>query len=300
MTDLLVTYPAGSTTEGSAVAALVRVNGQLLFAVERTPCHPLSPRWPDQPADRCTLAVDGARTPVQCAEGFLLDDRLQLGEPPAEDPAVQAAAIPCVVHIAPADAIAGEQAASGAGGQAGLGVGEPVTLSVDEDWRAVLSLSHSRCHLVSLALNAALKDAWRKEPPVRDSLGHPDFDKLAIASSSIDERGSLDCYRVGKSLRKSGLQADALEDPQALAAAVRGIAQGWLLSNPEVSVKPGSCPLRERREWSCALPAGAARFPCGGTHPSRLHPDPELRVKISWDSAGRRLAMRADGGYFHV
>lgn len=286
MTDLLVTYPAGSTTESSAVAATARVNGQLLFAVERTPCHPLSPRWPDQPADRCTLTVDGTCMPVECAEGFLLDDRLQLGEPAAEDPAVQAAAIPCVVHIAPAEVAPA--------------VGEPVTLSVDEGYRALLSLNHSRCHLVSLALNAALKDAWRKEPPARDSLGHPDFDKLAIVSSSIDERGSLDCYRVGKSLRKAGLQADALEDQQALADAVRGIAQSWLLSNPEVSVKPGSCPLRERREWSCGLPAGAARFPCGGTHPSRLRSDPELRVKISWDSAERRLAMRADGGYFHV
>ena len=282
MIDLLVTYPAGSTAESSAVAALTREDGQVLFAVAQTPCHPLSPRWPDQPADRCTLAVNGTETSVRCDEGFLLGEVLQVGEPPAENPA----AVPCVVHNVPAEVA--------------LNVGEQVELRVDEDYRGALSLSHSRCHLVSLALNAALRDAWRKEPPARDSLGNPDFDKLAIVSSSIDEHGSLDSYRVGKSMRKVGFLAEVLEDTEALASTVRGIAQEWLLSSPEVSVTPGRCPLHERREWSCALPSGAARFPCGGTHPSHLQPDAELRVKILWDSAERGLSMRADGGYFHV
>ena len=219
---------------------------------------------------------------MACHEGFLFDGILAVGEPPDGEHA----AAPCVVHSAPAEVT--------------LSVGQQVRLRVDEDYRAALSLSHSRCHLVSLALNAALKDVWRKEAPARDSLGNPDFDKLAIISSSLDEHGSLDSYRVGKSMRKAGFLAEALEDAEALASTVRGIAQGWLLSSPEVSVTPGRCPLQERREWSCALPGGAARFPCGGTHPSRLLPDAELRVKILWDSAERGLSMRADGGYFHV
>jgi alanyl-tRNA synthetase len=286
MTDLLVTYPAGSTAESSAVAAMTYVDGRLLFAVERTPCHPESPRWPDQPADRCTLqlagAAAGAPTPVGCHEGFLLGGELTVGEPPNGD----AEAIPCVVHSAPAEV--------------GLKLGEQAILGVDEEYRAALSRSHSRCHLVSLALNAALREAWRREPPARDSLGNPDFDKLAIVASRIDERGSLDEYRVGKHLRKSGFPAESLSDPEALTGAVQSIARHWLQSSPEVAVTPGECGLRERRTWSCALPEGTASFPCGGTHPGRLQPDADLRVRISWDPGERRLAMHADGGYFHV
>lgn len=282
MTDLLVTYPAGSTAESSAVAAVTHADGQVLFAVAQTPCHPLSPRWPDQPADRCTLRTNGTQMPVQCREGFLWDGELSIGEPPDED----AEAVPCVLHSAPLEVE--------------LCVGEQVELGVDEPYRMALSLSHSRCHLVSLALNAALREAWRKDPGARDSLGNPDFDKLAIVSSSIDEHGSLDSYRVGKHLRKSGFLAESLEDPPALASTVRSIVQGWLLSSPGISVSPGRCRLEERRTWSCELPEGTARFPCGGTHPSRLRADEELHVEISWDAAERRLAMRADGGYFHV
>jgi len=84
MTDLLVTYPAGSTAESSTVAAVTRANGRALFAVARTPCHPESPRWPDQPADRCTLKVSGARVPVECREGRLLGGELSVAAPPGD------------------------------------------------------------------------------------------------------------------------------------------------------------------------------------------------------------------------
>ena len=328
MPEMLVTYPAGSTAESSAVAAVTRVNGQLRFAVARTPCHPQSPRWPDQPEDRCTLLIGGAEIPLQVQEGWLLGSELGVeepgrdpgaGQPPAEAgaggesdlsppkppqgaipcaevdatqpgpsrPEPPQGAIPCVVHSAPAEA-------------APLAVGQPATLRVDEAYREALSRSHSRCHLVSLALNAALKDAWRKEPPARDSLGNPDFDKLAIVSSRIDEGGSLDCYRVGRHVRKSGFSVEALSDPQALSETVADIARGWLLSSPAVAVTPGECALQERRTWMCELPAGTASFPCGGTHPSHMEPDEGLQVDISWYPAERSLRMRAESRTFHL
>lgn len=284
MTELLVTYPAGNTSESSAVAALTRVDGQVLFAVKRTPCHPQSSRWPDQPEDRCTLERNGARTPVQAQEGYLLGAELMAGTLPEDvDPAQ---ALACVIHSIPAELAPA--------------MGEEVTLRVDEKYRAALSRSHSRCHLVSLALNAALQEAWRKEPPARDSLGNPDFDKLAIVSSTIDEHGSLDSYRIGKHLRKSGFSAEALTDPEGLAEAVKELAQGWLLSSPRVSLTPGECALSERRTWSCELPVGTARFPCGGTHPSRMEPDGELEVAISWEPDEKRLQMQAQSRTFHL
>jgi alanyl-tRNA synthetase len=161
-----------------------------------------------------------------------------------------------------------------------------------------VSRSHSRCHLVSLALNAALAGAWRaeKQPPAHDSLGNPDFDKLAIVSSKIDERGSVDVYRVGRHLRKAGFSADALGDPDALAQEVAKIVSGWLLSSLQIAVTPGCCSLEERRTWSCELPEGSARFPCGGTHVKQMGPAEGLAVTISWDPQERRLAMTASGG----
>jgi alanyl-tRNA synthetase len=289
MLELLVTYPAGSTAESSTVAAMTRVDGRTLFAVERTPCHPESPRWPDQPEDRCTLETSGTGVPIEVREGYLFDGELMMGSLPEgldvhEDSAREA--IPCVVH-----SVSAELAPA---------VGDRVELRVDESYRQALSRNHSRCHLVSLALNAALCEAWRKDPPARDSLGSPDFDKLAITSSKIDEHGSLDSYRVGRHLRKSGFSVEALSDPEALAQAVMDLAEGWLLSSPSIKVAPGECSLQERRTWSCKLPQGTASFPCGGTHPSAMEPDEGLDVEISWDPEERRLQMRAHSRTFHL
>lgn len=300
MTELLVTYPAGSTVERSTVAVVTHIDGQALFAVARTPCHPESPRWPDQPEDRCTLERNGMQTALRARVGYLLGGELGLGEPPgelgsdgepnglsaAEEPDPARRPLACVVHGMPAELAPA--------------VGEQVTLHVDERYREALSRSHSRCHLVSLALNAALREAWRKDPPTRDSLGNPDFDKLAIVSSKIDERGSLDSYRVGKHLRKSGFSVEALSDPDALAMDVGDLAKAWLLSSPRVLVAPGECTLDERRTWSCELPGVTASFPCGGTHPSLMEPDEDLDVRIAWDPRERRLQMRADSKTFHL
>lgn len=283
MSEPLVTYPAGSTAESSAVVAVTQLHGRALFAVERTPCHPQSPRWPDQPADRATVSMNGTSAPVQVAEGYLLDGELALG---AQDAEASSRGVPCVVHSLPAELAPA--------------VGELLTLRVDEEYRGALSRSHSRCHLVSLALNAALREAWRKEPPVRDSLGNPDFDKLAIVTSEIDEHGSLDCYRVGRHLRKAGFSVQALEDPEALAKRVQELAQSWLMSSPAIHVAPAECPLAERRTWSCELPGATASFPCGGTHPSRLEPDEGLEVALSWEPEEHRLEMRAHSRTFHL
>jgi alanyl-tRNA synthetase len=289
MTELLITYPAGSTVESSVVTAVTPTGKGLLFAVERTPCHPESPRWPDQPADRCILELieknEETQIPVQCAEGFLLKNRSQLAMWDSEDAnGSDTGATPCVVHLAPTEVA--------------IAVGDRVLLRVDERYREAVSYSHSRCHLVSLALNAALAEAWRadKQPPARDSLGNPDFDKLAIVSSKIDEHGSLDVYRIGRHVRKAGFSAQALDDAQTLTERIATTAKGWLQSSPNISVRPGECSLQERRTWSCALPQGTASFPCGGTHPSQMRPDQDLSITLSWDPEERCLTMRAEGG----
>lgn len=281
--------------ETTTVVALARADGDVLFAVERTPCHPESPRWPDQPADRCTLELAGASAPVECFEGFVRGGEPAIGEPDEEDrpgtadgepgsgePTGGEAAAPatrCVVHRV--------------SGELPIELGAEVTLRVDEGYREALSRNHSRCHLVSLALNAALATAWRKEPSARDSLGNIDFDKLAIQTSTISEQGSVDVYRIGKHVRKSGFTVEALEDSQALARAVEQIAGAWIAARPEMSIAPGVSTLDERRTWSCAVADGTASFPCGGTHAARLGPTDGLSVTITWEPQEKRLTMTA-------
>lgn len=274
MTNPLISYPGGSTLEHTGVIALTRTPAELLFAVARTPCHPESPRWPDQPADRCTLQLAGRSLAIQCHEGSLAADAETLSLDP---PGVDSGAVACVVHRAPA----GLQ----------LEPGAEVTLSVDEDYRARLSASHSRCHLVTLALNHTLASAWRKDPGRHDSLGSPDFDALAIVTSEIDERGSLDTYRIGKHMRKSGFLTEALADTAALSDRVKATALQWLASRPQIAVTPGVCLLAERRTWSCELPQGTAGFPCGGTHASELTPEEAFTVELAYDPEAKQLTM---------
>jgi alanyl-tRNA synthetase len=281
MPDLLVSYPGGATAERTPVLALTRTPTAVLFAVARTPCHPESPRWPDQPADRCALQLDDAAVAVECHEGSLKSggngDGNGGGELSLQAPEPDSGAVGCVVHHAPADL--------------DIELGQEVTLSVDEDYRELLSRSHSRCHLVTLALNHALADAWRKDPGRHDSLGSPDFDALAILSSKIDERGSLDTYRIGKHMRKSGFPAEALSDTEQLTQLVTDTAREWLRSRPAIAVTPGVSTLEERRTWSCELAQGTASFPCGGTHARELTPEEDFTVQLAWDPEARQLTM---------
>jgi alanyl-tRNA synthetase len=272
MTDLLISYPGGATVERTSVLAITRTPTELLFAVARTPCHPESPRWPDQPADRCTLQLGETSGAIECHEGSLSDGSLSLDPPEPESGAVT-----CVVHRGPATLE--------------LEPGAEVILSVEQSYREQLSRSHSRCHLVTLALNHTLADAWRKDPSRHDSLGSPDFDSLAIVSSKIDERGSLDTYRIGKHMRKSGFPAEALSDPDALALRVAETAADWISSRPSIAVDPQVCVLEERRTWTCELPQGTASFPCGGTHAPELTPEEDFTVTLVWDPEAKQLTM---------
>ncbi|MGN6743011.1 MAG: metal-dependent hydrolase, partial [Amnibacterium sp.] len=121
----------------------------------------------------------------------------------------------------------------------------------------------------SLALDRALAGGWSKPVPV-DDLGAPAFDRLAIDRSVIRRYGSEDTYRIGKSLRKQGFDPAALDDPDALAVAVRDTLQAWLASGAPVRIERTDPGLTGRRTWVCELPDGEVRIPCGGTHVASL------------------------------
>lgn len=215
------------------------------LVVAETPFHPLDHTWPDQPADRGTIGglpvldcLTGARSP----EGQVLLG----GDIPVRRGADGWDWL--VVHVTAAP----------------LEAGAEVELEVDAAHRAALSAGHTACHLAALALNAALAGRWRKEA-VTDALGHPDFDQSAITSSRIIPYGSVDVYRLGKSLRRKGFTADGL-DAAEVAGEVNDRLADWVAAAAPVRLEVPGSELTARRTWRCALPEGEASIPCGGTH----------------------------------
>ncbi|WP_188195850.1 metal-dependent hydrolase [Nonomuraea sp. SYSU D8015] len=248
MKSTVVTFPSGRVAGRSEIVGTVPVGDRHGLVVAETPFHPLDHTWPDQPADRGAI---GGVPVVDCVTGARSGSgEVLLGE-----------AIPVrrgtegwewlVVHVT----------------ETPLPVGAEVELEVDAAFRRALSAGHTSCHLAALALNAALARRWRKEV-ARDRLGHPDFDQAAITSSRIAEYGSVDVYRLGKSLRKKGFSADDL-DPAQVAREVNDRLKDWVAADAPVWLDVPGPGLTARRTWHCALPEGEASIPCGGTHVAR-------------------------------
>lgn len=269
MDSTVVTFPNGHVSGRSEVVGVVPVGEHHGLIVAETPFHPLDHTWPDQPADRGTVGgldvldcVTGARSP----EGEVLlgrDIPVRRGTDGWDW---------LVVHVTAAP----------------LEVGTVVALEVDAAHRAALSAGHTACHLAALALNAALAGRWRKEAP-RDRLGHPDFDQSAISSSRIVPYGSVDVYRLGKSLRKKGFTADGL-DPAETAREVNERLKAWVAADAPVRLEIPGPGLTARRTWRCDLPEGEASIPCGGTH---VRSTGELgAVTVELEPGDQALTMR--------
>ncbi|RCG32258.1 metal-dependent hydrolase [Sphaerisporangium album] len=265
--DTQVTYPRGDVHGKSRVVTSTPLENGHGVVTEETPFHPLDHTWPDQPADRGT--VNGLPV-LDCVTGASDGTRLYLG---TDIPARRGAEgwDWLVVHV----------------------LEEPVDgeaeLIVDAAYRRALSAGHTACHLTALALNEALAGRWRKET-VPDSLGHPDFDQAAIFSSRVSEYGSTDVYRLGKSLRRKGFDAEGL-DLTELTRRIEDRLAEWIAADAPVMVEDPSGALSGRRTWRCSLPEGQAHIPCGGTHVTRTSELGAVGVSLSFD--GAELTMRS-------
>ena len=274
-TDTEVTYPAGAlTSEGTVVSVEPAGDDRWAVFLDRTAAHPVDTAWPDQPADRVTLRTpDTAYEVAEVRVAGFHDGHVHIGD-----------ALPVrtgterwvfgVAHV-----VVGTPPQ----------VGEPVTVTVDPELRAALSVAHSACHLAALALDAVLADRWSK-PVSTDALGHPAFDSLAIVRSSIHEHRSVDDYRIGKSLRKKGFDPTAFDDPEAIASQVTAQLRSWTDTGGAIHVDAEGTGLSARRQWRCELPEGTATIPCGGTHPDSVSElvDPVVVIAVE-DVPGARL-----------
>lgn len=246
-------YPGGGTvSSGTVLGTVPMVDGDgrtaLGVILDVTAAHPVSPTWPDQPADLGVLRTGaGVAYPLlDVRQGVLTDGALTLDARGAEG-------APVVVHLVD--------------GGAALEVGSRVQVVVDAALRRSLSLAHSACHLSALALDAALEPYWTKTVDRTDPLGRPAFDQLAITSSRLHPWGSVDVYRLGKSLRKKGFDAAALAVHLHTASAVHAAhLRRWVDAAAPLRVEAGDGTLAARRSWCCRLDDTEVAIPCGGTH----------------------------------
>jgi len=85
--------------------------------------------------------------------------------------------------------------------------------------------------------------------------------------------GSVDRYRLNKSLRRAGFDTASLHgDLDGLRRAVAAQLDAWVATGATVRVeRDGDADgLTDRRSWVCELPDGTARIACGGTHLTSL------------------------------
>lgn len=273
-----MTFPAGAVTGRSRVVAALPVDGGWGVVVAETPFHPLDTAWPDQPGDTGVLRWDELELPVaDCVTGAvpLAGGALLTGEDvPVRrgDPDWAWLVVHVLERRVPED--------------------EVVELDVEPVRRRALSAGHTGCHLMALALNGALADRWRKDAPRTDALGRPDFDQLAITGSRIVPNGSVDTYRIGKSLRKRGFVAEGLADElDEITTAVNGRLAEWIAADAGVRLDVPSEELTARRLWRCDLPEGKASLPCGGTHLRRTGQLGTARVRLELSDAGDELVV---------
>ena len=268
-----VDFPAGAVRGSGTVLAVVDVAGLPGVITDRTPFHPVDHTWPDQPADTGTL--NGEPVVATLLGAVAADGSVTVG---SEIPARRGDDGYDWVVVHRVDGPAPE-------------VGDVVDLQVDAHRRAALSRAHTACHVVALALNQVLADAWRKEV-IRDGIGNPDFDKLALTSSRMTPDEARDTYRLGKSLRKKGFDTAALlDDPQAVAEQVMATVREWAAADASVGIETTGPHLTDMRYWCCEVPQGTYRIPCGGTHVTSLRELGQVSVRYETPDAATVIAV---------
>ncbi|GAB2841464.1 metal-dependent hydrolase [Microbacterium insulae] len=260
----VVTFPSGATTStGTVLHTADAGEGRTAVVLDTTAFHPVDTAWPDQPADRGVLVRAGVALPiVDAVVGAIQGDVLHLGRDVPVRTGTEGWTF-VVAHLVETGPSRGEVS------EGTVSEGETVRIEADAAYRTELSAGHTACHLASLALDAALSGAWRKDVPL-DALGAPAFDALAISESRILPDGSRDVYRIGKSLRRKGFDPDALADLDGVTARANERLAEWIDGGGEVRIEADGPELADRRTWVCALPGAEVRIPCGGTHVSSL------------------------------
>ena len=238
-----------------------------------TPFHPVSHIWPDHPADQGFVSVGDVQYPVEdCLVGAIEQSTGKLyiaaGIPVKRDTEGWAFV---VVHQLPASAYM-------------VKVSDEVVLSVDKEYQASLSRGHSAGHIAFLALNKVLSESyWRKDADRKDPLGSYDFNSYAQVTSFVTPEQCTDKYRLGKTLKKRGLNvADMLANLDGIEADINQMIAGWLAESTTVAMRLEGEALTDSRYWEWQLDADTlVSIPCGGTHIENMSELKALSVKLT-------------------
>ncbi|MGN5190163.1 hypothetical protein BJP22_10395 [Aeromonas veronii] len=274
-----VSFVLGHHQEQASVVCCQRGDTTLLVT-DLTPFHPQSHLWPDQPGDVGHARWEGGEAAIgPCRMGAISPD----GELFVDTaiPVKRGAEGWSFVVVHP---LTGDHA---------LAVGNQVELQVDSAARHALSLGHSGCHLAAMALNRVLIPYWRKEVSERDALGQPDFDRLAIQSSRVEPCGSREQYRIGKSLRKKGVNSEALlADLALIEEKVNQQLADWIAAGGEIRRSRAGEAIIDSRYWHCMLEGQEVTIPCGGTHVASLAELGEVKVELTQVEEGFAMLTR--------
>ncbi|MDV6252762.1 alanyl-tRNA editing protein [Vibrio sp. EA2] len=246
-------------------------NDVTYLVTETTPFHPVSHIWPDHPADKGSVEVNEEVLPViDCQVGAveLETNTLYVGTtiPVKRD---TEGWVFVVVHVLTRTE--------------SLEPGTMVSLRVDKQYQLSLSRGHSAGHLAYLALNKVLTDGyWRKDADRKDPHGYYDFNSYAQETSFVTPDKCLDTYRLGKTLRKRGLNsADMLADLHDIEHKVNVQLSEWLQREETIVIECSGQTLTDSRYWKCDLGEGEiAVIPCGGTHASHLNEFGSIHVTL--------------------
>lgn len=255
MASTVVTFADGALSGDGIVVLTHSSPAGSVVVVDETPFHPVDHTWPDQPGDAGVLSSGADHVTVVEAVMAAVSDHGEFAV---------GADIPVKRGAEGWTWLVGHRLDGEA--PRWLVEGAEVHLEVDAVRRSGLSRGHTACHLASLALDLAIADLWRKDPGA-DALGSPDFEGRANQSSRIHEDGSVDEYRLGKSLRKAGFDTEmfaaALSDRE---ETINAKLAAWVASGSTSGIEADGPTIVDRRRWRCALPEGDALIPCGGTH----------------------------------
>ncbi|MDH5979194.1 alanyl-tRNA editing protein [Vibrio splendidus] len=240
---------------------------------DMTPFHPVSHIWPDHPADQGFVNVGDVQYPVEdCLVGAIEQStgKLHIAEdiPVKRDTEGWAFV---VVHQLPASASM-------------IKVSDEVLLSVDKEYQASLSRGHSAGHIAFLALNKVLAESyWRKDADRKDPLGSYDFNSYAQVTSFVTPELCTDKYRLGKTLKKRGLNvADMLTNLDGIEADINQMIKGWLAGSTPVAMRLEGEALTDSRYWEWQLDSDTlVSIPCGGTHIENTSELKSLSVKLT-------------------
>ncbi|WP_323063737.1 hypothetical protein [Aeromonas jandaei] len=271
-----VSFVLGHHQEQASVVCCQRGETTLLVT-DLTPFHPQSHLWPDQPGDVGHARWEGGDAAIgPCRMGAISPEGELFVD--TDIPVKRGAEGWQFVVVHP---LAGEHS---------LPVGSLVELQVDNAARHALSLGHSGCHLAALALNRTLTPYWRKEVSELDALGQPDFDRLAIQSSRVEPCGSREQYRIGKSLRKKGVNNEALlADLAVIEEKVNRQLADWIAAGGEIHRSRAGEAIIDSRYWHCTMEGQEVTIPCGGTHVASFAELGEVRVTLNPSEEGFML-----------